>query len=194
MNSPSPDQLEQRSTSSSPPAAHSGTGSPAPDISGNSILDQLPRSELMRLMEHATKVDFSARHQIFDHGEVMDTVYFPMTGMFSMLVALKGGPMIEALTMGKEACTGLPLLNHARTARYRGICQIAGTFVAISTDDFVAKIDALPELQRRLRRYSQYAWDVVSQSVACNSVHTIEQRCARWLLVTADAIRSNDSV
>ena len=163
----------------------------APDVSGNEILARLEAAELDVLIQHAEEVEFPMRHQIFDQGETMTMVYFPLTGMISMVVVLKNGPMIEALTVGKEGFTGTAVLNDVRAARYRGVCQIAGKFLAIKVDDFAAQLESLPDLQRRLRRYSQYASDVVAQSAACNSIHTIEQRCARWLLITADAIRND---
>ena len=164
----------------------------SPNISGNEILARLPSGELDALMQQAEEVEFPTRHQLFDQGEPMHRVYFPLTGMISLLVVLKNGPMIESLTVGKEGFTGLPLLNEVSTARHRAVCQVAGKFLAIGANDFAAQIDSLPVLQRCLRRYAQYASDVVAQSTACNSIHTIEQRCARWLLITADSIRSTE--
>jgi len=127
---------------------------------------------------------------MFDAGDVIERVYFPLTGMCSLVIVLEDGTTIEAMTVGREGFIGVPLLNDVRTARYKGICQIEGNFLAMSTDDFLSVIDDLPDLSRRLHRYSQYAADVAAQSSACNSVHSIEQRCARWLLVTSDAIGS----
>lgn len=76
------------------------------------------------------------------------------------------------------------------TARYKGICQVEGIFLALSVEAFRSIIETLPDLSRRLHRYAQYASDVAAQSAACNGVHRLEQRCARWLLVTSDATRS----
>jgi CRP-like cAMP-binding protein len=169
----------------------SGDGTPSrPESSHNDILAQLSPASLALVMEHAEEIALSTREDLFKQGDPVDAVYFPLTGMMSLLVALKNGSMIEALTVGREGFVGTPLLNEVKTARYRGVCQIQGKFLAIKTEAFVAALRQAPDLQRKLRRYSQYATDVVSQSAACNSIHTIEQRCARWLLVTSDAIRN----
>lgn len=160
--------------------------------SQNEILARLAPDALAAVMEHAEEIELPAREELFRQGDPMERVFFPTTGMISLLVVLKNGPMIEALTVGKEGCTGVSLLNEVRTARYRGVCQVDGKFLAMRADAFVSCAEAIPAFERKLRRYSQYATDVVSQSAACNSIHTIEQRCARWLLITSDAIRGTE--
>ncbi len=110
--------------------------------------------------------------------------------MASLVIVLEDGTTVEALTVGREGFTAVPLLNAVRTARYKGICQVEGRFLALSAETFLSILDRLPDLSRRLHRYAQYASDVAAQSAACNGVHRLEQRCARWLLVTSDAIGS----
>lgn len=108
--------------------------------------------------------------------------------MISLMTELEDGTAVEVIAVGREGFIGFTLLNDVSSARYKGICQISGTCLSTDTKTFLAIIDKLPELKRRLRRYSQYASEVAAQSVACNSVHDVEQRLARWLLVTCDAI------
>ncbi len=139
-------------------------------------------------MEHAEEVEIPLRQLMFEPGDPIDRVYFPLTGMVSLVIVLGDGTHVEALTVGREGFTGLPLLNRVTTARYKGICQIAGKFLVLDAPAFLSIIDELPDLLRRLQRYAQYSSEVGAQSAACNSVHTVEQRCARWLLVTSDAI------
>jgi CRP-like cAMP-binding protein len=166
--------------------------SASPDTSRNEILARLSPADLARLMEHAEEVEFHVRENIFDQGDAVETVYFPLTAMVSLVIVLKHGPTIEALTVGKEGFTGQPILNGVEYSRLRGVCQIEGKLLAIKADAFRKLLDTLPDLKRRLLRYSQYATDVIAQTAACNSTHTIEQRCARWLLITADAIRNTE--
>jgi CRP-like cAMP-binding protein len=141
-------------------------------------------------MAHAEEISCPLRQKLFEHGDPIEVVYFPLTGMISLVIELSDGTVIEAMTVGREGFVGFPLLNDVGTARYRGICQIEGRFAVLNAKVFGSIIDTLPNLKRRLRRYSQFANEVVAQSAACNSVHTVEQRCARWLLVTADATGS----
>jgi len=156
----------------------------------NDILSKLPEAERAAILELAEEVHCSSHEDMFEAGEVIGRVYFPLTGMCSLVIVLEDGTTVEAMTVGREGFIGVPLLNDVRTARYKGICQIEGNFLALSADAFLSVIGELPDLSRRLHRYAQYAADVAAQSAACNGVHSIEQRCSRWLLVTADAIGS----
>ncbi len=162
------------------------------ESSQNEILARVTAAELATLMEHASEVSFPIKQRLFEQGDAIESVYFPLTGMVSLVIVLEDGPTIEAMTVGKEGFVGLPLLNEVSTARYRGVCQIEGTFLVLNAKAFMSLIDSLPDLKRRLRRYSQFASDVVSQSAACNSVHNVEQRCARWLLISSDAVGSTE--
>jgi len=168
------------------------TGEHATPPTNNEILAAIPEHELAALLEHAEEVEFPIRQELFENGDRIDSVYFPLTGMISLVIVLRNGPIIEALTIGREGFTGLPLLNGVRQSRYRGVCQIAGSFLSIDAEAFESTLESLPDLRRRLLRYAQYANDVTAQSAACNSIHTIEQRCARWLLITSDAIRATE--
>ena len=179
--------MSSRSKTTTRVAREDGASPPPSDLQ-NEILARIPASERATIMEHAEEVDYPLRHAMFAQGDSIDRVYFPVTGMASLVIVLKNGTTIEALSVGREGFIGLPLLNQVRTARYKGICQIEGKFRVIAADAFLSVIGRLPELSRRLLRYAQYSSEVASQSAACNSVHSVEQRCARWLLVTSDAI------
>jgi CRP-like cAMP-binding protein len=156
----------------------------------NQILSKIPATELATIMEHAEEILCAGREEMFEPGDVIERVYFPLTGMASLVIVLEDGTTVEALTAGREGFIGVHLLNTVRTARYKGICQVEGIFLVMPTETFLSIIGGLPDLSRRLHRYSQYTTDVAAQSAACNSIHSVEQRCARWLLMTSDAIGS----
>ncbi|HEY1951261.1 MAG TPA: Crp/Fnr family transcriptional regulator [Gemmatimonadaceae bacterium] len=158
----------------------------------NGILAGLPESELAAFLERAEEVEFPSRSELFQPGEPIQSVYFPLSGMISMVIVLKDGTMIEAITVGKEGFTGAPVVNDVHTSRYRGVCQVAGRFLSIEASGLIEVLESAPILERKLRHYVQYASDVTGQSAACNSIHTIEQRSARWLLVTADAVGTTE--
>ncbi|HKN58154.1 MAG TPA: Crp/Fnr family transcriptional regulator [Gemmatimonadaceae bacterium] len=156
----------------------------------NEILSRLPPNELAMLLEHTSEISFTLREELFEEGDALERVYFPLNAMISLVNVLDDGTSIEVMTIGREGFIGFTLLNDVSTARYKGMCQIAGDCLTADANTFLAIIEKMPELRRRLRRYSQFANEVAAQSVACNSVHEVEQRLARWLLVTADAIDS----
>jgi CRP-like cAMP-binding protein len=167
-----------------------GATAPFPHNQQNEILAKLPPRELAAVLEQAKEVSWPLRQQIFEPGDLIDLVYFPLTGMASLVIVLEDETMIEAMTVGREGFIGVQLLNNVHTARYRGICQIEGRFLAVDAKVFLSIVERSPELKRRLLRYGQFASEVAAQSAACNSVHSIEQRCARWLLITSDAVGS----
>ena len=168
-----------------------GDGSTAPPkVPQNQILSKLPSEEFARLQEHASEAQFSLRDELFEPGDRLERVYFPLNVMFSLINVLDDGTAVEVMTVGREGFVGFTLLNEVSTARYKGMCQIAGTSLTMEAKKFLVLIEKMPDLRRRLRRYGQFANEVAAQSVACNSVHNVEQRLARWLLVTGDAVDS----
>ena len=162
------------------------------DPNQNEILAQLSRADLAVITAGADEVELPIKHEVFDRGDSLQTVYFPLTGLISMVIVLEKGAIIEAHTVGREGFVGTPLLNDVATTRCRGVCQVAGKFLAMPTTDFTARLESLPDLKRRLRRYTQFATDVLAQNTACNSIHSIEQRCARWLLAAHDRVSGDD--
>jgi CRP-like cAMP-binding protein len=161
----------------------------------NDILSKLPALEFAAIMEEAEEISLKLREELFEPRDTLERVYFPLNGMISLVTLLQDGTAIEAMTVGREGFVGLPLVNGVETARYRGMCQVAGNFVALDTKRFLDILETTPDLKRRLYRYSQFAHEAVAQSAACNGVHTIEARCARWLLLSSDAVgRSTFSI
>ena len=154
----------------------------------NAILAKLPAAELAAIMEEAEEISLTLRQKLFQPRDTLHSVYFPLTGMISLVILLQDGTTIEAMTVGKEGFVGLPLVNGVKTARYGGMCQVAGDFLVLNSDAFMRVLGKTPDLTRRLYLYSQFAQEMVAQSAACNSVHVLEARCARWLLLSADAV------
>ncbi|HEV7837260.1 MAG TPA: Crp/Fnr family transcriptional regulator [Gemmatimonadaceae bacterium] len=160
----------------------------APDAARNNILSKLPQSELLALLELSTQVECDLRDVLSTTGQRIKNVYFPLTGMISLVTELKDGTSLESMTVGREGFAGLPLFHGVPTAMTMSMCQIEGTFIRLSADSFTALLPNMPELSLILHRYAQFAHEVVAQTAACNSMHLIEQRCARWLLISSDAV------
>ena len=148
----------------------------------NEILSRLPPNELAMLLEHTSIDEIRDRdHRLHRVGAQVDQIRTTEEPLHPERLRPGGhGRLVE----GERD----PVI--LSTARYKGMCQIAGDCLTADANTFLAIIEKMPELRRRLRRYSQFANEVAAQSVACNSVHEVEQRLARWLLVTADAIDS----
>jgi CRP-like cAMP-binding protein len=154
----------------------------------NRILRRVPESEISLLAKHGEETTATLREVFFEEGEALDHVYFPLTGMASLVTVLEDGGMVEAMAVGREGFVGLTVLHEANLSGYKGICQIEGEFLRLTSDAFRGVVEQAPALRRQLLRYSEFCQQTIAQWAACNSVHLIEQRCARWIMVTADSI------
>lgn len=158
----------------------------------NNLLSKLPAAELAELLALSTHVECSLRDVLSPSGARIKNVYFPLTGMISLVTELKDGTSLESMTVGREGFAGLPVFHGVGSTPTMAMCQIEGAFLKLSAESFTELLRSAPELALLLHRYSQFAYEAVAQSAACNSMHLIEQRCARWLLISSDAVGSED--
>jgi hypothetical protein len=92
------------------------------------------------------------------------------------------------MTVGNDGFSGIPVFHEVETTKHKGCGQISGTAVRIAAKDFQDLARQCPGLNRLLHRYSEFVFETVAQSAACNRLHVIEQRCARWLLMSQDRV------
>ena len=92
------------------------------------------------------------------------------------------------MTIGADGFVGIAVFHRVPSSRLKAIGQITGEARRIGTDDFRRLVPDCENLDRLLHRYSQFVFETVSQSAACNRLHVIEQRCARWLLMSQDRV------
>jgi CRP-like cAMP-binding protein len=155
------------------------------DGGGNRLLRDLPAHEAEIVESNFEKVELESMEEIASPGDAIEWVHFPDTAVISLITVVNGNG-IEALTIGRDGMGSLPLIAGARTSFVRIVCQIPGEARRVSAETFLDVLGSMPELQRRLSLYGQLAFDVTSQSAACNRVHVTEARCARWLLMSQD--------
>ena len=158
----------------------------------NSLLSKLPALELDAILALSTEVTCDLRDVFYANGAKIKNVYFPLTGMISLVTELRDGTSLESMTVGREGFAGLPLFHGVPLSRTLAMCRIKGDFLRLSAESFASVLKSSPQLTLLLHRYSQFSYETVAQSAACNSMHLIEQRCARWLLVTSDAVDSTE--
>jgi CRP-like cAMP-binding protein len=125
-------------------------------------------------------------------GAAFAHVYFPETAVFSAIHRMSDGAAIEVGTIGNEGMVGIAVLLDAETSVNETVVQIPGTAVRVAARWFADRLDARPELRHLLRRYTDAYLTQVAQTAACNRVHGIEARCARWLLMTHDRVGETD--
>ncbi|HEX6459095.1 MAG TPA: Crp/Fnr family transcriptional regulator [Thermoleophilaceae bacterium] len=136
-------------------------------------------------------VSLGVRDSIYGQNEPIDHVLFPTSGVYSMVSEMEDGRGVEVATVGNEGMLGLPVfLQGALTSSHHAFCQVPGDALRMPAARFdeIVTGGELPELQTALRRYTQALMSMIARAVACNGVHSVEQRACRWLLQTHDRV------
>lgn len=158
------------------------------DLAGNRLLDGLPDAELDLLRGSAERIRPRMRQVIQQQGGAIDHAWFPLAGVYSLLAEMADGSVIETLTVGNEGMVGLPAVLGAMRSPTRAICQISGWAIRVPVPVLIAAAPRNGVLFDRIARYTQARLVSLSRSVACNRMHTAQQRYARWLLTTHDRV------
>jgi CRP-like cAMP-binding protein len=137
-------------------------------------------------MRVAKIVPLKYRKRVLLQDQRVDAVYFPLTCMFSLLVTQDEKPEMEMATIGKEGFVGAWEVSHIQPSMGLSLIQIPGTAVRISADAFrEASKDRMP-VQRLIDRHIYALLRQILYGAGCNRIHSMEERCARWLLMTHD--------
>jgi len=154
----------------------------------NKILGLLPPAELAAVVDRSELVEIKSKQILFQPEQRVDYAHFPEDCVISLVTVLKDGDQVEAMTIGNDGFSGIPVFHEVETSQHKGCGQISGTALRIAAKDFHNLARELPGLRRLLHRYSEFVFETVAQSAACNRLHVIEQRCARWLLMSQDRV------
>ena len=171
----------------SPPSNRDGDGNHV----HNEILLGLPPKESNMLLPKLEFVRLKLHQVLHEAGETLKSGYFCNTGMFSVLTATPEGRYVEVGLIGKEGFSGVPLIAGFRTSHTRAVVQAEGTAFRVDASTFRAVLQQCPKLERQLQRYSQVMAMQVEQIATCNRLHEVDERLARWLLMTADRVGSD---
>jgi CRP-like cAMP-binding protein len=159
--------------------------------SDNSLLASLSSDDFAQLCMELEHVPFHVRDVLYEPGEEMKYVYFPTSGCISLVQIMQTGT-VEVGTVGFEGMAGLPLLLHGTSAPTRALVQIEGDGYRIATAAFLRIIALSDSTYRIMLRFALAFFNQVGQSVACNRLHSLEERCARWLLITHDRVEGDE--
>ena len=154
----------------------------------NRILAALPTPALARLAPHLEPVMLSMRELVFPPKESERYALFPIDGVISLVAELQDGHPVEIATIGNEGMTGLAAFLKTDYLPYKAFVQVPGRALRLDTQvlaDEIARDDGMSDV---LKRHTQALLTQVAQSVACNRMHAVEERCARWLLMTHDRV------
>jgi CRP-like cAMP-binding protein len=161
------------------------------ELPENRLLRALPQKDYERLAAKLERVTLGFKQVVYEPNAPIGHVYFPLSGVISLLTVMDEGGPVEVATVGREGMVGLPVFLGDGEVPGRAFAQIAGDALRMEADDFRAEARHPGPLQRLLLRYTQALLTQVAQSAACNRLHSVEERCARWLLQTQDRVRAD---
>jgi CRP-like cAMP-binding protein len=157
----------------------------------NEILLSLPPEERALLFSKLEFVRLKTHHVLHEPGDTLKSAYFCNSGLVSILSVFPDGKSVEVGLVGKEGFIGLPLVVGFRTASTRAIAQIEGSVFRVDGETLLGLLPQCPKLERKLHQFTQIMAMQATQIAACNRVHEVNERLARWLLMSADRIESN---
>lgn len=166
-------------------------GSKAYEQTENRILALLPRREYERLVPRLERVSLEYKHVLCEAGGPIRDIYFPNSGVVSWLAQAGRRAEVEVATIGNEGMVGFRVLLGAHTSPAKIMVQVPGHAWRMKTADLLHESHNGSALIPVLHRYVNAFLTQVTQSVACNTFHSVEQRCCRWLLMTHDRVQTD---
>jgi CRP-like cAMP-binding protein len=150
------------------------------------LLAGLDPGDLARLTPYLEEMRLERRQILYEPNAPIARVYFPHDGLTSLLTGLENGSSIETAMIGREGMIGLPVVAGHKLFPSRAIVQAPGRAATIGGAELAEAIEHCPSLRELLGRYLHAFLAQLSQTVACNAVHSADKRLARWLLSAAD--------
>ena len=154
----------------------------------NRLLQLLPDDELQKLFSRSELVTVKTKDLIWEADGPITSVYFPEDAIISLVTQMQDGSGVEAMTIGNDGFAGTSVFHGLDSTQCVACGQVTGKARRLQVNEFKRLVTECPALTRVLHHYSHLIFEIVSQAAACNRLHVIEQRCARWLLMSQDRV------
>jgi CRP-like cAMP-binding protein len=163
-----------------------------PRPAGNLILAFLPSDEMERIRPKLQRVELEQGSVLYEPNRPVEHIYFMDQGMISVVSIMQNGASIEVGTIGNEGMAGLSVILGVHAVPYRHIVQVAGTAHRMTAAALMAELKPEGTLPLLLNKYHAAFNTQVMQGMACNGLHSVVQRCCKWLLTTQDRLGSHE--
>jgi CRP-like cAMP-binding protein len=157
----------------------------------NQLLEGLSPQDFELLERDLVLAPLVLHEGVFGAGEPAEYVWFPHQGVISLVAVDAEGEAVEVATVGREGMTGLALVLGSETMTNRAMVQVVGRGSKMRASAFRTALQASPGLRQHMLRYILAVVTQISQNAACNQLHAINTRCARWLLTTHDRVEGD---
>ena len=162
----------------------------SPGLSRNHVLDSLVEADFQLLKPHLTEITLFRDRVISEPDSTIDTVYFPIGAVLSVIVMIADGQCVEACTIGDEGAYGVLHALGSPVVQDRVLAQVPGACLIMPGTQLRAAANQSPRLSASLISHVQASVAQAHQSVACNALHDVDGRLRRWLLMSQDRTRN----
>ena len=152
----------------------------------NRLLLALPTRAFKRILPDIEYVRCESEQVLMDADSSLDKVYFPDSGVISVVAVYADGSIIEMATIGREGCSGVQAAFGVKSSSVRLLVQVPGNAVSMSRAAFLRAMNASPAFRELIHRYVLAFMEQILVSGACNGAHNLTERLARWLLMMRD--------
>jgi CRP-like cAMP-binding protein len=157
----------------------------------NRLLASLQGDDMALLRRHLREVVIEQGQLLEEPGRSVDAVYFPQSGMISLIVQMPEDSAVEVGTVGSEGAIGLAVGLGSRISFICALVQVSGVALSIPASPFRAAVEQSACLRDLIVRYSELQLGQIQQTAACNALHDVASRLSRWLLQTSDKTGSD---
>ncbi|MGI8979410.1 MAG: Crp/Fnr family transcriptional regulator [Pirellulaceae bacterium] len=161
-------------------------------VNGNELLARISWADYPDLLSRLKPVPLEQGLVLYEARAPIEYVYFPTSGALSSVVVMSDGSMIEVATVGREGAVGLPTFGVTGSSPNKVFVQVPGEALRIEVALFQKRVENDEPLRKLLLKYQEAFIVQVSQSVACNGLHAVPERCCRWLLMTHDCVDGHE--
>jgi CRP-like cAMP-binding protein len=167
---------------------------PSADLKQNSLLAALPDAEWKRWSPQLERVDMPLGQVLYEAGDTLKFMYFPITSIVSLLYVMENGASAEIAVVGKEGLVGVSLFMGGESTSSRAVVQSAGIGCRLNSKVMKSEFDRAGPVLHLLLRYTQALLTQMAQTAVCNRHHSLDQQLCRWLLLSLDRLDGNELV
>jgi CRP-like cAMP-binding protein len=154
----------------------------------NRLITALPAADRKRLLKALHPVSLTVRQPLYEPRAAIKFVYFPLSGVHSIVSSSADGGIVEIAAVGNEGMVGIPVFLGGTSTADEAFCQVPGDLLQMRAARFRKEVHRSLALRTIMLRYTQAFIHQIAQHAACNRLHSIGERCARWLLMTHDRV------
>jgi CRP-like cAMP-binding protein len=160
----------------------------------NRLLELMPPKDILRLCPHLREVDLEYKMPLYEAREPIEHVYFPISGVASLVNTMTEGYSAEVGTIGNEGIVGVPIILGDSIAPTNVYVQVPGVGLRMWASILGDVLEQYGFTRKLMLRYVHAFFNQVAQSAACNHFHSVQQRCCRWLLMTHHRVQSEEFI